>query len=97
MFGKFLEALVDHVSRPLTLVLDNASIHKATELKPLVARLQKEKGLRLYFLPPYNPELNRIEKFWHKMKHELLEFKARDRETLENDVTEVLRQRGAVW
>ncbi|WP_157648304.1 IS3 family transposase, partial [Burkholderia ubonensis] len=34
--------------------------------------------LTLYFLPPYSPELNRIEKLWHKMKYEWLAFKARD-------------------
>lgn len=34
--------------------LDNSSIHKSKEIKPLVGLL-KTKGLTLYFLPPYSP------------------------------------------
>ena len=26
-------------------------------------------GVKLYFLSPYSPELNRIETLWHLMKH----------------------------
>lgn len=39
---------------------------------------------------PYSPELNRIEKLWHKMKYEWLAFKARDAQTLETDVKTIL-------
>ena len=42
------------------------------------------------FLPPYSPELNRIEKLWHKMKYEWMVFKSRDAQTLEADVDEIL-------
>ena len=55
------------VGKPLVGTLDNASVHKAKEIEPLLKVLQG-KGLKLYFLPPYSPELNRIEKLWHKMK-----------------------------
>jgi transposase len=48
-----------------------------------------------YFLPPYSPELNRIEKLWHKMKYEWLAFKARDTQTLEADVDVILQGFGA--
>jgi transposase len=68
------------VGKPLTVILDNASIHKAKEIQPLLAFL-KGKGLTLYFLPPYSPELNRIEKLWHKMKYEWMAFKARSAAT----------------
>jgi hypothetical protein len=49
-----------------------------------------QKGLTLYFLPPYSPELNRIEKLWHKMKYEWMAFKARSATTLEADVDKML-------
>jgi transposase len=42
------------------------------------------------FLPPYRSELNRIEKYGHKMKYELMEFKRRTSETLETDMDKVL-------
>lgn len=42
------------------------------------------------FLPPYRPELNRVEKLWHKMKYEWMAFKARSVATLEADVEKIL-------
>ena len=53
-------------------------------------KVLERQGLKLYFLPPYSPELNRIEKLWHKMKYEWMSFKSRDAQTLEADVEEVL-------
>lgn len=53
---------------PTVLVLDNASIHQAH----VAAARQAEwaaRGLTLLFLPPYSPELNRIELLWHRCKH----------------------------
>ena len=67
LFVSFLGLLVEHVGKPLVGTLDNASVRKAKEIEPLLKVLQG-KGLKLYFLPPYSPELNRIEKLWHKMK-----------------------------
>ncbi len=78
-----------HVGKPLVVILDNASVHKAKNIQPLLKVLQRQ-GLKLYFLPPYSPELNRIEKLWHKMKYEWMAFKARDAQTLEADVEEIL-------
>jgi len=49
-----------------------------------------QKGLKLYFLQPHSPELNRIEKYWHKVKYELMEFKTRHAQTLEEDVRKIL-------
>jgi transposase len=70
-------------------ILDNASVHKAKEIQPLIKVLE-QKGLKLYFLPPYSPELNRIEKLWHKMKYKWMAFKARDALTLEADIDLIL-------
>ena len=82
-------SLLESVGRPLTVILDNASIHKAKAIQPLLALL-KQKGLTLHFLPPYSPELNRVEKLWHKMKYEWMAFKARSAATLEADVDKIL-------
>lgn len=89
LFVGFLGLLMEHVGKPLVVILDNASVHKAKEIEPLLKVLQA-KGLKLYFLPPYSPELNRIEKLWHKMKYEWMAFKTRDAKTLEADVDEIL-------
>ena len=45
---------------PTVLVLDNASIHKAHLVQARQAAWAA-RGLTLLFLPPYSPELNRIE------------------------------------
>lgn len=89
LFVGFLGLLMEHVGKPVVVILDNASIHKAKEVAPLL-RVLKEKGLTLYFLPPYSPELNRIEKLWHKMKYEWMAYKSRDPQALQADVDDIL-------
>jgi transposase len=93
VFAGFLGLLYLQVDKPLTIILDNASIHKAKAIMPMLEVL-KAKGVTLYFLPPYSPELNRIEMLWHKMKHRWMAVKCRDQATLEADVDEITSQFG---
>ncbi|CEJ00962.1 hypothetical protein RMCBS344292_18454 [Rhizopus microsporus] len=46
------------------LVMDNAAIHKVTEVQSLI----KSRGYKATYLPPYSPFLNSIELFWSKVK-----------------------------
>jgi transposase len=86
----FLGLLVDNVNgKPLGVILDNASVHKAKSIQPML-KLLEQRGLKLYFLPPYSPELNRIEKRWKKMKYTWMVFKARGAETLEVNLEKIL-------
>ena len=57
VFIGFLGWLRQQVDKPLTVILDNASIHKAKSIAPLTKWLTKH-GVTLYFLPAYSPELN---------------------------------------
>jgi len=59
------------VQTPTVLVLDNASVHRARAVKDKQAEW-KAKGLRLLFLPPYCPHLNRIEVVWRMVKYHWL-------------------------
>lgn len=93
LFAGFLGLLLEHVGKPLTVVLDNASVHTANAVKPMMNLLKKQ-GLTLYFLPPYSPELNRIEILWRKVKHEWMAFKTRDTKTLEADLDEIFQKFG---
>ncbi len=52
----------------LVVVLDNASIHVSHVVKDALARLAR-KGIHLYRLPPYSPELNLIEPFFGVVKY----------------------------
>ena len=56
------------MTKPLVIVIDNAANHHAQASQPPLKLLQK-KGITLKFLPPYSPELNRIENLWWLMKH----------------------------
>ena len=48
-------------------ILDNYSVHKSTKMKAEQKQWEK-KGLYLFFLPTYSPELNLIEAEWHQIK-----------------------------
>ena len=45
-------------------VMDNLSAHKAAGVEELIERA----GASVWWLPPYSPELNPIEKLWSKIK-----------------------------
>jgi hypothetical protein len=60
LFVLALTEFAAHLTQPTVLVLDNASIHKARVVQAQVAGWAAS-GLTLLFLPPYSPELNRIE------------------------------------
>lgn len=46
------------------LVIDNATFHKGGEIEDLLAQV----GCRVLYLPPYSPDLNKIEKCWSWLK-----------------------------
>ena len=45
-------------------ILDNASFHKGGRIAEIIESV----GCRLMYLPPYSPDLNRIEKRWAGLK-----------------------------
>ncbi len=53
---------------PRVVVLDNAGIHTSKVMKAARPGLAKL-GIYLYYLPPYSPELNRIEPVFKQVKH----------------------------
>ena len=57
--------------RPCIVVWDNASAHTSQVVKAALPALEAA-GVTLYYLPPYSPELNRIEEVWRHLKHEEL-------------------------
>jgi len=61
-FGDFLHYLLQCTGGKLYLILDNASWHRARELKQFFHR-NRHRLVRI-FLPPYSPELNPIERVW---------------------------------
>jgi transposase len=64
----FLKAIPLDPERPTWVVLHNFSVQKAQCIQARIVALAA-KGVHLFFLPPYSPELHRIEPCWHDIKH----------------------------
>ena len=69
MHALFFEAWFEQHLIPLlksgtVVVMDNASFHRKKRLNDIA----KMYGKTIIFLPPYSPELNPIEHFWHWLK-----------------------------
>jgi transposase len=67
-------------------VMDNLSAHKNQKVRDLI----ESAGAELWFLPPYSPDLNPIEKMWSKIKAILRALKARTEEALINAIATAL-------
>ena len=65
----FFRHLLRHVPGKITVILDNARIHKT---KALSAFVLGEERLLLEYLPPYSPKLNPIELVWAYVKQHVL-------------------------
>jgi len=66
-FIEFLKRLLHNAPRPVFLIVDRHPSHRA---KKVLAFVRSTKGrLRLFFLPPYAPELNPDEHVWNHLKN----------------------------
>ena len=87
---------VKRIDGDTMVVLDNASCHTSAAFKAACERWA-ERGLYVYNLSPYSPELNSIERFWRKLKHQLLPETAWSRfQVLLADLTAALNRFGEV-
>lgn len=59
------------ISKATFVVLDNASIHQSKLFQESLA-IWQNRGLYIFFLPPYSPHLNIAEIMWRKLKTEWL-------------------------
>lgn len=70
-FDKFAE----NITQKTVVLIDNASMHTS---KAFLANVKKWEAQNLFIhnIPPYSPELNKIEILWRKIKYEWLDFSA---------------------
>lgn len=88
---EFLKALIRGRNRPLILIVDRASFHLSKKVRDFV-RAHRTK-LRIYFLPPYSPELNPDEQVWNDIKDKNLGKKAiKDKTELKRKAYSALRK-----
>jgi len=62
-----LDALSLAIKKLTVVVLDNARVHTARKVKQLL-EVWQNRGLYVFYLPPYSPHLNIIERFWKELK-----------------------------
>lgn len=62
------EAFSLTLNKSTVVILDNASIHHSEIFKAEIKKWEK-RGLFLYFIPKYSPELNLIEILWKHIKY----------------------------
>ena len=67
VFISFLKRLMHGQRRPVYLIVDGHPSHRAKAVKEYVESLQGR--LKLFFLPPYSPELNPDELVWNDVKN----------------------------
>jgi transposase len=88
-FTTFVEQiLVPQLRRGDVVILDNLSSHKVKAVREAI----EGAGAQLWYLPPYSPDLNPIEKMWSKVKQWLRSVKARTKEALWEAICEALNQ-----
>lgn len=65
--AEWLDDFSKRIDRPTFVVLDNASIHRKGEVARKIPEW-KERGLYIFYLPPYSPHLNIAETVWRFLK-----------------------------
>lgn len=66
-FIEFLRRLVHNAERPIFLIVDRHRAHTAKIVAKFVESMKDR--LKLFFLPPYSPELNPDERVWNDLKN----------------------------
>ncbi|EER21259.1 MULTISPECIES: IS630 family transposase [spotted fever group] len=62
------DILIKELRAGQVVVMDNINFHKNSKVKELIESV----GASILFLPTYSPDLNPIEHYWFKIKHQIL-------------------------
>ena len=89
VFELYIEkVLAPTLKARMIVVVDNASFHKSLKIKNLI----ENAGAKLIFLPPYSPDLNPIEHYWHKIKTVIRKMMRDAKMILENAMENTLKE-----
>jgi transposase len=87
VFGAYVDrVLVPTLQAGDIVVMDNLAPHKS----PGIIQALERAGVTVWFLPPYSPDFNPIEKMWSKVKTYLRKAKARTQTALLRAITAAL-------
>lgn len=68
-FIEFIKRLLHGSEKMIFLIVDGHPVHKAKSVKNFIESKDIKKRFRLFFLPPYSPELNPDERVWNDLKN----------------------------
>ena len=91
--GECFRAYVEQVLLPSLkpgdiVIMDNLGSHKSAEVRRMIRTV----GARLWYLPPYSPDLNPIEQAFAKFKTLLRKARARSYEAVSQACAQILTQ-----
>jgi transposase len=87
-FRTYIDRVLVPALRPGDIVvLDNLAAHRARG----VARALRKAGAGVWYLPPYSPDLQPVEKIWAKVKALVRKAKARTTEALGEAIAQALQ------
>lgn len=66
-FIEFMDNFSLSIIKETVVVLDNSSVHKSRKVKDCLQKW-KDRGLHIFYLPPYSPHLNIAETVWRILK-----------------------------
>ena len=66
-YVEFLQQILHNRTCPLIIIADQASFHKSSVVRKFVRAHRTQ--IRMFFFPPYSPELNPDEQVWNEIKH----------------------------
>ena len=69
VFCDFLKRLLYKADKPVYVIVDNHPVHRSYKVRDFVE--STEGKLKMFFLPPYSPELNPDELVWANMKKKM--------------------------
>ena len=88
VFETYLEQVLVPVLKPGDIVvMDNLTAHKGAKVEQIL----KAAGAEVWYLPPYSPDLNPIEKMWSKVKGLLRQAGARTKEALWQAIAQAIK------
>jgi len=88
VFHAYVQRVLIPTLRPSDIVvMDNLAPHK----RPAIVQALEQSGVKVWYLPPYSPDLNPIEKMWSKIKTYLRKAKARTSRALLRAIGRALR------
>ncbi len=90
VFKEFLKRLMVGATKPVYVVVDGHSIHKAKIVREYVD--SHSGNLKLFYLPPYSPHLNPDEQVWAHVKRQVSKKFVQDKEGMKKLALGALRR-----